>query len=195
MFALLLFARVRLPVLEERVLQIAGDDAGDFANERAVDALVRLGTPEVVAAVEAGLPSRTDAFRVFAPSVLARIKRPASEDAFVRLIEREDGLVDPTFVAMHLCKLATTSREALGVIEQMVVVGAYNRIFVNLDVLLLAVGQMVGWKPTDPAAWEAQPMRVRPKPAQPPAPQPPAPSMKTRGFVPYGKKARRKKKG
>jgi hypothetical protein len=203
-FASMLFGRVRLPALEERLLAIVGDEDGDFGNDRAVDALVRVGTPEVIAAVEERLPSSGPTFALYALGVLARIKRPESEAALVRLLGRDDVPCDPTVVAMHLCDLCTTSREALGGIERMVLEGDYDPMLVDLADLLLTAGKMVGWAPADPAAWEARPRLVPPihqaiqdklAAVQKAGGPPPAPSAKRRGFVPYGKKARRKKKG
>ncbi len=47
-FALMIFARVPLPGVEERVLEILDEEEVTFAGSCARDALVRLGTPEVI---------------------------------------------------------------------------------------------------------------------------------------------------
>jgi hypothetical protein len=84
----------------------------------------------------------------------------------------------------------------------MVEVGEYDAMLLDLDELLVTAGKMVGWSPRDPAAWEAKPKLVRPSMAAQlglkhmverplaPAPRPPT----RRGFVPFGKKARKKRK-
>src|SRR6185437_5978821 len=107
-----------------------------------------------------------------------------------------------TELAMDLLDLCTTSPEALRLIERMVEDGDYDANLVDLDELLVTAGKMVGWSPSDPAAWNAKPKLLRPMQALGPVlsrlaertaapPRPAGPER--RGFVAYGKKARRRK--
>jgi hypothetical protein len=202
-FALQLFARVRYPGPIEPLLALAGDEEGDYGNDRAVDALVHLGTTEVVEAVASRLPTGGDAFRNWGPSILGRIKRPESEAALIRLLEGEDDLYVRTHLAMDLCELCTTSREALESIRGMIESGEYDGMLVNLDEWALVTGKMVGWEPPEAGAWQAQMAAREARRAEKMAalnrltmgeagakPREPA---KRRGFVPYGKKARKKR--
>jgi hypothetical protein len=201
LLAVELFGRIRYPGPLEPLLRLLGEE-GDYVNERVADALVRVGTPEVVAAVASGLPG-TEPFLTYAPGVIARIRRPESEAVLLRLLEAETDLYRRTELAMYLLDLCATSAEALGLVEQMVEDGAYDSMLVDLDELLVTAGKMVGWSPRDPEAWEAKPKLVRPMLAAQAAlqrltermvsPAPARPRPEPRGFVPFGKKARKKK--
>lgn len=159
LLAVEIFDRVRYPGPLAPLLRILGED-GDYANERAADALVRVGTPEVVAALAARLPG-TDAFFDYAPGAIARIRRPESEALLLRLLEAETDLYRRTDLAMYLLDLCPTSAEALGIVEEMVEEGEYDPLLVDLDELLVTAGEMVGWSPRDPEAWDAKPKLVR----------------------------------
>jgi hypothetical protein len=121
----------------------------------------------------------------------------------LRLLEAETDLYRRTEFAMYLLDLCATSAEALGVVEQMVEDGEYDPMLVDLDELLVTAGKMVGWSPRDLEAWDAKPKLVRPMLAaqaalqrlteQMVAPAPGRPRPEPRGFVPFGKKARKKK--
>jgi hypothetical protein len=104
LFAVKLFDRVRYRGPLAPLLRILGEE-GDYTNERAVDALVHVGTPEVVATIEARLADSTDPFQVYATSAIARIRRPESEAALIRQLEPEDNLYRRTELAMFLLEL------------------------------------------------------------------------------------------
>ena len=74
------------------------DDA-DILNQRAYEALARIGTIEVVEKIEASYAGKEWGIRLFAREPLHRIKRPASEAALVRLV---DGESDPQLQAILL---------------------------------------------------------------------------------------------
>jgi hypothetical protein len=198
-FVVELFGRVPFPGPLGSLLCLFSEE-GDYTNERVVDALVRVGTPEVVAAVEARHHGGGPVVE-YAPGLLGRIRRPESEAALFRLLEFEDDPYRATDLAMNLLDLCTTSPDALGFIEQMIEDGAYDPMLVDLDELLVMEGKMVGWSSRNPAAWSAKPKLLRPAAAIQGAMErleerlaPRAPERPTgRGFVPFGKKARQKK--
>lgn len=201
LLALELFGRIPYPGPLEPLLRLLGEE-GDYVNECVSDALVRVGSPDVIAAVASGLPG-TEPFLTYAPGVIARIRRPESEAALLRLLEAEPDLHYCTWLATYLLELCTTSAEALGLIEQMVEAGEYDPMLVDLDELLVTAGKMVGWSPRDPGAWEARPKLMRPRmdlqavlqrmTERIASPAPARLRPKLRGFVPFGKKAQQKK--
>ena len=198
-FSVLIFERVPMPAFDARLLDIHGVQDGDlYLNERATDALVRLGTPEVVAAVEQRIPGATSAFQIYGRGVLTQIKIPESETACLRMLGRSAGVRDRTEYASCLYHLCASTPEAFGVIAAMVLMGRYDPELIALDESLLILGTMVGWAP-DEATWEARPrpdrrerQRAFMKLLEAASRCPPG-LMPRDNSVPYGARPRRKK--
>jgi hypothetical protein len=159
-FAVLIFGRVPMPALAAGLLDILGVDVDLYLNERASDALVRLGTPEVVEAIEQRLPGSTRPFSTYGAGVLSEIKIPESEAACLRLLERSADVRTRTQYASCLYHLCASTPEAFAAIAAMVLTGRYDPELLSLDDDLITLGKMVGWAP-DEAAWEARPIPAR----------------------------------
>jgi hypothetical protein len=155
-FSVLIFERVPMPAFDARLLDILGHDGDLYLNERASDALVRLGTPEVVTAIEQRIPGGTSPLRIYGRGVLSQIKIPDSEVACLRLLGRSANLRERTEYATCLYHLCASTTEAFGAIAAMVLTGRYDPELLALDEALLTLGTMVGWAP-DEAAWVARP--------------------------------------
>jgi hypothetical protein len=112
-------------------------------------ALARVGTADVIEKLEAFYRGKDLYVRMSVNETLARIKRPESERAVLRLLERETEEELPTQLADALCHLCTT--EGLGVVERMVGEGSYDSQFCDLDELFLAVATMTGYEPRNGA--------------------------------------------
>jgi hypothetical protein len=155
-FSTLIFERVPMPSFDARLLDILGHDGDLYLNERACDALVRSGMPEVVAAIEERIPGGTSAFQIYGRAVLAQIKIPDSEAACLRLLGRAAGVRDRTEYAACLYHLCASTPEAFAAVAAMVLGGRFDPELISLDEALLTLGKMVDWTP-DEAAWEARP--------------------------------------
>ncbi len=84
--ALLIFTRVRLPLVEERVLEVLDEDeASIFAVRLRWPRAGALGTPEVVEPSTERFAGRTDRLCNAAMDILKRIKRPESEAVVLHL--------------------------------------------------------------------------------------------------------------
>jgi hypothetical protein len=197
-FSVLIFERVPMPAFDARLLDILGQEGDLYLNERATDALVRLGTPEVVAAIEQRIPGDSMAFLIYGRGVLAQIKIPESEATCLRLLGRSAALPDRTEYASCLYHLCASTPEAFGAIAAMVLAGLYDPELIALDEAVLTLGTMVGWAP-DEAAWEARPRpdrreseRALLKLLETARKRPPRP-LPLDDSVPYGARPRRKR--
>lgn len=155
-FSVMISERVPMPAFDARLLDILGHDGDLFLNERACDALVRQGTPEVVTAIEQRIPGGTSPLRIYGRGVISQIKIPESEAACVRLLGRCSGVRDRTEYASCLYHLGASAPEAFGAMVAMALTGRYDPELISLDEAVLTLGALVGWAP-DEAAWEARP--------------------------------------
>ncbi|WNS43501.1 SEC-C metal-binding domain-containing protein [Paenibacillus sp. MMS20-IR301] len=102
----------------------------DLLQSNAEEALVRIGTPEVIVTLKEQYPASEDEFhRQFAASVLGKIKLPASEEAVLALLPEDRYLTSATTLADSLCELGAS--KALSVVETMMEEG-YARELLNL---------------------------------------------------------------
>lgn len=126
----------------------------DFLRDRVVDALSHIGTLEVVGAIEAFYPGKPWHVRLYADDPLARIKRPESEAALLRLLEVEADEDLRTGIAMGLCDLCTT--EGLDAVHRLIVEDRYDPQMADLREMLLIVGTMVGYEPPEGPRWREE---------------------------------------
>jgi hypothetical protein len=82
------------------------DDAG-ILNQNAYEALARIGSIRVVEKIEAAYPGKNWGVRIFAREPLHRIKRPESEAALLRLLEREEDRELQAILVHDLCDLGS----------------------------------------------------------------------------------------
>jgi hypothetical protein len=142
--ALLIFTRVRLPALEERLIEVVDENEMHFAVVCADSALVRLGTPAVVQALAERFAGRTDRLCNAATDVLKRIKRPESEAVVLRLFDQErDPWLRPQ-LALALCELGTTLPTALEAMAAMVRAGPRSDALADVGDCLSGLRTMMG---------------------------------------------------
>jgi hypothetical protein len=156
-FAARLLCNVRHAGALVPLLALAGDREVFFiASDWAEDALVHLGTTEVVAATAAGFSSGGEWFRWHAGHVLGRIKRPESEKAVMRLLAASSDVTDCTRLGMALCALCTTSPDALDRLRALVNGCHFDPSSGELDEALLMVCAVQGFQPVEAPAWREQ---------------------------------------
>ena len=133
-------------VLIERLLEDA-----DVLRERVADALTRIGTADVVRRIEAFYPGKEWHVRLYTDDPLARIKRPESEAALLRLIgdEKDEDLAGN--LAASLCELCTM--DGLEVVRRIILEERYDPRMEELDETFLTTAAMVGYEPPEAAEW------------------------------------------
>lgn len=124
----------------------------DAMPERTSDALVRIGTPEVVEKLVAMLPAEEWHVRLYGIDVLGRIKRPESEAALLRMLKGEKDKELRTLIGENLCLLAPPL-DVLGMLRDEVAVGHIGDPMHDVEGLILAAGRMVGYAPPEEKKW------------------------------------------
>jgi hypothetical protein len=126
-----------VPVLIEKLAA----DYDDWMMEGANDALIRIGTPEVVSRIEAAFPGKDWAFRLYATGVLENVKRPESVEAILRLLDSERDISIRTCLCGGLCNLLSEKAipTALREIER-----GYDTDMVRLEDEVVKVAQILG---------------------------------------------------
>lgn len=115
-----------IPMLTE----FLGEDA-DLLPEMAQNALVRIGTSEVVSSVMDRYHSAPEEYyRLFASELFGRIKLPVSEQAIKALLPKEDDPTNATFLADGLCSLGST--DSVRFVEH-VLENGYDRRHLDLE--------------------------------------------------------------
>jgi hypothetical protein len=150
-FAVQLLGKARCDRAIDRLLQELLIDA-DFLLECANDALVEIGSVEVVEKIAAFYPGKAWDVRIYAHAPLSRIKRPQSEDALLQLIQAEDDDDElRCFILQDLCELG--SLRALEHARPMVQVFPNNPEVIHLAEALLANAVMNGQSFDEMPAW------------------------------------------
>jgi len=103
---------------------------GDFICEKACDALVQIGTDEVIDAIENEYLKEEFHFRIFAVGVLEKVKSEKSERLMLELFPKENDVSLKTALAYGLCK--HFSKEGIPKILTLLRYG-YDRMMVNLE--------------------------------------------------------------
>jgi hypothetical protein len=157
-FSAALLGNVSHPATLVPLLAVARDRGALFIErDWVVDALVHLGTREVVEAAAADLSRGSHRLDWRATDVLERVKRPASEQALVRLLAATSDVVDGTRFGMALCALCTTSPEALDRLRALVNAGHFDPYRGGaLDDAFLTVCAVHGFQPVEAPAWRKQ---------------------------------------
>jgi hypothetical protein len=140
------------PAIDLLIDRLAIDD--DVMPGQAVEVLTRIGTPDVVRRLEAYYPGKPWHVRLYADDPIARIKRPESEAALLRLLEIETEPDLVATLAAGLCELCTT--EGLEAVRRVIVEGRYDPQMEDLEELLLTVGAMVCYEAPEAAGWREQ---------------------------------------
>ena len=124
------------------LLDVVGQD-GDLVNERAADALGKLGSAALAAEIADRYADATGAFQTYTPGGLSSMRSPEAEAALVRILEvTRNDLDRNTFVADDLCDMCTTV--ALPTLIDQVERGQYEPGVTYLDEHVLALAVMQG---------------------------------------------------
>jgi|GEM_PF-1367852 len=122
----------------------------DFLCERASDALVRIGTPEVVEAISNEYLKEGFHFRIFASGILTKIKIRESEELMLKLFPKETDVTLKTCLAYGLAK--HFSVESVPMILTLLWHG-YDRQFTNLEESTYVLHVVHGLKHPDMDKW------------------------------------------
>lgn len=124
----------------------------DVLREQVNNALVRIGTVEVIERLEDFIPGQSWDTRLFADDPFEHIKRPESEAALVRLLEVEKSGDLRAHIGVSLCMLCAEP-PVLENVRDLLAAGRLNEQFTGLEEYLLAAGTMVGYAPPDAKKW------------------------------------------
>jgi hypothetical protein len=157
-FATQLLSYVRHPDAFAPLSRILGgeDLPFVFAANWAEDALVHLGTREVVAKVTAAFPGGGRRFGMNAAGVLGRIKRPESERAALDLLDVTSDMLVRYPLALALCELCTTEPAALAHIRDLVDSDHIDPRRELLEESFLALCAIQGFQPIEAFTWRAR---------------------------------------
>lgn len=114
----------------------------DLVAEQAADALVRVGSEEVVEKLVQMYADEKDGFLLLnIADILSRILLPSAEEALIALLEKEDHFTRIAKLADGLCRLG--SDQALPVVQELVKIG-YDKDYVELKESVYACCVMLG---------------------------------------------------
>jgi hypothetical protein len=148
--------RLQSPEAVEALVDKLRDQDADILWETAGEGLVRVGTPFVVERLADRFAKEDWGFRISAAGVLGRIKRPEAESAIVRLLPAESDKEVATFLAASLLDLCPTDHAALEDVRQLILADRYEPGTADLQSMLTAAGEMVGYTPPEASAWREQ---------------------------------------
>lgn len=138
--------------------QLRAED--DAMPQHAVNALVRIGTVEVVRKVEAFLAAEEWEVCLFGIEALERIKKPESEEALMRMLERETRQDLATLIGDGLCYLCA-SPAILEKLRDMAAVGLLGGdIGEDIEGYILAAGRMSGYEPPENKKWTERALQL-----------------------------------
>ncbi len=132
------------------------DETADVLIESSVEALVRIGSPDVVRIIRDRFASMDWGIRLSAADVLGRIKLKQSEAALVAILNHEPDLSIKTNIAKGLCELAASDPVALGRLRDLVNNGRWDKMMLALDADVVALFTMVGHEVPELPQWRAR---------------------------------------
>jgi hypothetical protein len=168
----LLLQKLRVPEALGPLCDVAADPHPYFlfTAEWAADALLHLGTEEVIAVVAARYED--GALHRWGPRVLGRIKRPEAERALIDLFLAERRIEEGSVLAMALCELCSAAPEVIGTLRDMAEHELFDPHHGDLDDHLLVVCAMHGWEPAGAPFWRRRLAERRAARESPTAPSP-----------------------
>lgn len=101
----------------------------DLLLEKAAVALTRIGTLDVIRAIQREFQSADWSFRLFAGGVLGTIKHPVAEQTMLQLIQSESDDSIRTILAANLCNILSV--EGIPIIKQVIADG-YDEMMLDL---------------------------------------------------------------
>ena len=148
--------RLQTPEAVEALIDKLRDQEADILWETAGEGLVRIGTPLVVERLADRFATEEWGFRISAAGVLGRIKRPEAESAIVRLLPAESDKEVVTFLAASLLDLCPTDHAILDDVRRLILADRYEPGTADLQSMLTAAGEMVGYTPAEAESWREQ---------------------------------------
>jgi hypothetical protein len=122
----------------------------DYLRERTSDALARIGDPLAVRLIHAGYATSSWDSRLYSTTLLERLPHPATEDAALDLLPREDDIALRTKLAVVLCKLY--SERGVEAVRSLIRDG-FDSMMINLEEELLAILPVLGIDLPEAALW------------------------------------------
>ncbi len=139
----------------------------DLCQKEVGDALVRIGTDEVVRQLQDCFSNEDWDFRLSASSVFGRIRSPAAEQALLEVIPKEPDLTVKTNLADGLCRLM--SERGLHLVRETIRDG-YDSGLLDLDEFLYTTSVILGLERVVPRLVEASGASSLFLPPEPPIP-------------------------
>ncbi|WP_223070391.1 HEAT repeat domain-containing protein [Paenibacillus caui] len=138
-----------VPILIE---YLAADN--DLLAEQACDALVRIGTEDVITRLAARYETeQDDYFKLYAADCLGRIPLPSAEMSVIRLLQKEKNLTHATKLAGSLCFMG--SKQSIPVVAKLIEAGYDNDfldlrepLYINCVLNGVSLPQLEGWRRT-----------------------------------------------
>lgn len=124
----------------------------DYMRERAIDALVAIGSEAVVQRADTLMVHPEWHVRLFAHDLLERIKLPQSEAAVARLLEVEQDATVLATLGLSACMLVAEP-PLLARVRDLYAAGRMAEDFADIPEVLLGAGAMVGYQPPEATRW------------------------------------------
>ena len=152
-FASMLAGELRMDsAIEPLVVGLKADV--EWLNEECMQALAKIGSDEVVAALEAEFVEAPYHFRLYAAGVLERIHSDAAVDACLRLIEREENALVQIYLGQAV--LASFPEQAIDPVRQLVVSGEVNEDLLQLRSDLMVACKLMDKNLPEIEQWQAE---------------------------------------
>ena len=135
----------------------------DYLLECCEEALALIGDPEASRLIRSALPGADFHFKLYAASVLGKIKHPESEEAILALLEAEEEPTIRTSLCRGLCRLF--SERGVEAVRREIARG-YDTWYTSLEEALLPVAKVLGIELPEAGRWEEERVRKRRMQAQ-----------------------------
>jgi hypothetical protein len=154
-FAVELAGVIRLEAATPHLLDLLAGN-GDYLNDRAVDALVRIGTPDVARQTASRFFESTDIYRIYAPAVLDNIKLAESETAALGLLRETQDFEDRSRLALTLFSLCTT--EGFDDLHRITATGDYTDMLADFEEEMYVLCTIQSRKVPELETWRSRAM-------------------------------------
>lgn len=152
-FSVNLAGIIRYEAAAPHLLDLLESD-GDYINDRAVIALVRIGTAEVVRQTASRFFESNYIFRIYAPAVLDNIKLPESETAALSLLRETQDFEDRSRLALSLFSLCTT--EGFDDLHRITATGDYTDMLADFEEEMFALCTIQNRKVPELETWRSR---------------------------------------
>ena len=125
----------------------------DYLLECSQEALALIGDPEASRLIRSALPGADFHFKLYAATVLGKLKHPASEEAILALLEAEEDPTIRTSLCRALCRLF--SERGVEAVRREIA-GGYDNWYASLEEALLPVVTVLGIELPEAEQWEEE---------------------------------------